>query len=448
MIAQRPLFGSGPGTFKLLFLPALAEHLRGHDPLSYWGITEKMNEPHNEFLQLAVETGVPGLIIFLMFCGVIVAAPLARAEGLPLADRLLAAAGASSLVAGLADAAASIPFHVVPTRVAFWAVAALMFPLAHRPRGIGGQQSESGRCAWRWLAAPYLVLFAGITMYYSQKELTFEYYLKAATGLALARRHDQSLPFFEMALRTMPRSGQLKFYYGSALVQMGRYAEGAAMLEDAKTNFQDVYLFKNLGIAYERMGQQERAVGEFQKWRAMGITSHEANNLIGFVRLRQGMKEEAVAAFKETLRVRPWDWIAYSSLANILIDAGRSDEAVRTLRPEPFATGKDRRPEAFTIYGVALLKAGRYAESQKYFVRTIALEPGSVTAHNNLAALYWRTGMRDDAIREWREALRLDPKNEVARKNIEAVSISEVSAPEDTTGKSPRPNVECSSREY
>ena len=123
MIADRPLLGSGPGTFRILFLPTLADSLAGRDPLSHYFLTEKMNEAHNEFLQAAVDTGLPGLALLLLTLACIFRGLLRRLRGADLADGFFIMGTIAALAAVLIDAATSIPFHVVPTHVAFWAVA-------------------------------------------------------------------------------------------------------------------------------------------------------------------------------------------------------------------------------------------------------------------------------------------------------------------------------------
>ena len=421
MIAHHPLLGSGPGTFKLLFLPTLADYLRGLDPLSYWGLTEKMNEPHNEYLQLAAETGLPGLGFLLLFCGGTICVALRNLRKLPSSEGFLSVALISSLAAVMTDAATSITFHVVPTRVALWAVAAILFslPSVSRLRHPAEPQGNASRAISRLAVTPYLVIsliFSYITISSSLRDLVFEYYFKIATNLTHMEIYREAVPFFQRAIQVMPSSGQVKFYYGSTLVQLGRYAEGAAALEESKNNFQDIYLFKNLGLAYERLGQPERAVEQYRRWREMGIASNEANNRIALIRLRQGRVREAEDLFKETLRVRPWDWIAYSSLGAILLDGGRAEEAVRVLNPAPLW----KIPESCALYGTALLGAGRFAEAEQYFLRALSADPRSVRARNNLGVLYYKTGKKDEAVKQWEEVLRLEPNNPFAGEKLKA----------------------------
>lgn len=422
MIAQRPILGGGPGTFKFLFLPTLAGHLKALDPLSYWNLTEKMNEPHNEYLQLAVETGIPGLCFLLLFCGWTIRLALRNVGRLAPSAAITIVMLVSGIIAVMTDAFTSISFHVVPTRVAFWAMAATLLALLNTPQGGAPLKSKPRTVAprpSRLSVAPYVALsliFSVVAVSFSLRDVVFEYYFKLGTNLTYLGRSPEAIQFFQRAVQTMPSSGQVKFYYGSALVQLGRHPEGAAALEESKKNFQDIYLFKNLGLAYERMGQSEKALEQYRRWREMGIASYDANNRIALIRLRQGKTREAEALFKETLRVRPWDWVAYSTLATILLDGGRAEEAVRALNPDPLW----KIPESFTLRGAALLGAGRLEEAERAFLRTLSVDPRSVRARNNLGVLYLKTGRKDAAIKQWEEALRLEPDNSFAKERLKA----------------------------
>lgn len=434
MIAERPVLGSGPMTFKLRFLPSLAGYLEGRDPLSHFYLTEKMNEAHNEFLQAAAETGLPGLALLLLALASVFRGITRNLRAAGTADGFVIAGGAAALGAAVLDAVSSITFHVVPTHVAFWALAGAL--LAWRPGAAPAPAPAPPPppAARRWTAASYLAVFAALSLFVSARELRCDYYFKTATTMNYMRRMPEALHWFRKALGLFPSSGQLGFYTGSTLVHLGRYAEGAALLERSAVNFQDIYLYKNLGIAYERLGRLDDAAAQYARWRAMGIASTEANNLIGFARLRQGRVREAEETFRETLRVRPWDLTAFSALAALYIDTGRCREAVASLNPGPLW----KTPDAFTIYGVALLRAGRADEAGGYFLKAIELDPRSVKAHNNLGALRYMRGDAAGALREWEASLGIEPDNAVALKNSEAARKKIMEGPAPAPSPAPQ----------
>lgn len=61
IIAQRPVLGGGPGSFFSLFKP----YNEGYNDLSQYGVA--VDFAHNDFLNIAACTGLPGLGLYLAF---------------------------------------------------------------------------------------------------------------------------------------------------------------------------------------------------------------------------------------------------------------------------------------------------------------------------------------------------------------------------------------------
>ena len=68
-------------------------------------------------------------------------------------------------------------------------------------------------------------------------------------------------------------------------------------------------------------------------------------------------------------------------------------------------------------FGVRMAKMNLWREAMFRFRRATEIEPANAMAHNNLAVAYEATGDFDAALREYREALRLDRSNEYIQKN-------------------------------
>ena len=56
----------------------------------------------------------------------------------------------------------------------------------------------------------------------------------------------------------------------------------------------------------------------------------------------------------------------------------------------------------------------------KEYREALRIDPGYANAHNNLGNVLLAQGKHEEAIREFREVVRLQPDSEVARKNLEA----------------------------
>jgi Tfp pilus assembly protein PilF len=68
-------------------------------------------------------------------------------------------------------------------------------------------------------------------------------------------------------------------------------------------------------------------------------------------------------------------------------------------------------------FGVRMARMNLWREAMFRFKRATEIEPANAMAHNNLAVAYEATGDFDAALREYREALRLDRSNEYIQKN-------------------------------
>jgi protein O-mannosyl-transferase len=90
---------------------------------------------------------------------------------------------------------------------------------------------------------------------------------------------------------------------------------------------------------------------------------------------KQGRYTEAIAEYREALRIDPKNAEAHSDLANLLDTAGKTNAAL--------------------------------AEYQE----AIRLDPKAVIAHDNFGTFFFELGRLDDAMQQYAEAARLDPKD-------------------------------------
>lgn len=89
-------------------------------------------------------------------------------------------------------------------------------------------------------------------------------------------------------------------------------------------------------------------------------------------------------------------------------------------------------------FGVRMAKLELWREAMFRFRRATEIEPGNAMAHNNLAVAYEATGNYEAALREYREALRLDRTNEHIQKNYSRfVEFSQRSRKRETTAAAP-----------
>jgi len=124
MAKERPLLGWGTDTFKYHYLDYLSQVMKNKEPLAY--IVEEAEYVHNEYLQVLIDTGIIGLI---MFVGIFVAyfregfriiASVREKNAVMLIIGLM-----SAILGVLIDSLFSFTFHIIPVNIAIWFVLGL-----------------------------------------------------------------------------------------------------------------------------------------------------------------------------------------------------------------------------------------------------------------------------------------------------------------------------------
>jgi len=179
--------------------------------------------------------------------------------------------------------------------------------------------------------------------------------------------------------------------------------------------------------------------------------------VLGNVLAGEGNKEEAIARYRQALRLEPRPDLgeaqsARIALGKLLGDLGRSTEALALLsqsiadnsnlgQPEVrveigralmaqgrFAEAIDQLQLALQMQpdsagaqgnlGIALTKSDRFAEGEEHLRRALELAPEVAEIHDNLAYNLQRQGRQGEAIAQWRESLRLKPDQLKAMNNL------------------------------
>jgi hypothetical protein len=119
--------------------------------------------------------------------------------------------------------------------------------------------------------------------------------------------------------------------------------------------------------------------------------------LLGEAMRADGLRTQAVGAFRNAVRLRPDNPDAYLKLAVCLAELGRLREAGQVFddlrRQDPSS------PIAPEGLGTVALLDGRRAEARAHFLEALRLDPGNVAARQSLAMLSEQDRRPDDAYR-------------------------------------------------
>ncbi|MDQ2900602.1 MAG: tetratricopeptide repeat protein, partial [Acidobacteriota bacterium] len=189
----------------------------------------------------------------------------------------------------------------------------------------------------------------------------------------------------------------------------------AAMLRRLFKYPADVTAHYNLGALYQLQNRTPRAIEQYRAALEADPAQVSARNALGSALLAEGRNSDAIGELRETLRLQPQYSDAHFNLARALLGVDDRDGAIRE-----YATYIRQRPadaRARLNLGAIYISLHRFDLALPEYRRACELVPDSDSL-TDFGALLARTGNLPEAISAFRKALELDPKNEIARKNL------------------------------
>lgn len=161
---------------------------------------------------------------------------------------------------------------------------------------------------------------------------------------------------------------------------------------------------------------QSRLVAGSRYLGAIVPESADLHNLFGIALAERGQLDNALAEFREALRLAPDSAATHWHLGAALASGGARQEAIAHLRRSVQLDPSNSQAR----YDLAslLLEARDLDEAVREFRATLALAPNSVEAHNNLGLALALQGKLDEAVNHFQRALKLDPESADARRNL------------------------------
>jgi tetratricopeptide (TPR) repeat protein len=130
---------------------------------------------------------------------------------------------------------------------------------------------------------------------------------------------------------------------------------------------------------------------------------------LAFALERQGRFDEALAEYREALRLEPRSYQIHNSYGNLLGKMDRPDEALAEYREA--IRLNPQIPFLHNNLGAELARLGRFDEAMNAFTNAAQLDPVSPWPHFQMARVLLQQGRDAEAIAKLHEALRLDPDN-------------------------------------
>ena len=176
--------------------------------------------------------------------------------------------------------------------------------------------------------------------------------------------------------------------------------------------------FYNLGVALNDKGKLDEAIAAYRAAIAVKPDFADAHCNLGAALKDQGKLDQAIAAYRQAIAIKPNYAMAHSNLGIALNDQGILDEAIAAYR-QAIAIKPDYA-EAHSNFGNALKNQGRLDEAVAAHRQAITVKPDFAEAHSNLGNALKNQGKLDEAIAAYRQAIAIKPDYAEAHSNLGA----------------------------
>ena len=207
---------------------------------------------------------------------------------------------------------------------------------------------------------------------------------------------------------------------GAELAFTGQRDQAIAELSIAAPGYAPAryYLGRELGAA-GRFNEAAEALRSFIRDEPHQPVVPTAHGLIADALVRLGRTAESVPHFRAWLDADPANHAGWSGFGRSLFSIGRAEEAAEAFRRAVAANpGNGHYHQNLAL---ALLETTRVSEALSHAEQAVALLPAEPGAHDALARVLAAQGKHEDAVREFRRALDINPDYAPSREGLRAL---------------------------
>jgi Tfp pilus assembly protein PilF len=176
-----------------------------------------------------------------------------------------------------------------------------------------------------------------------------------------------------------------------------------------------------LGVVYGQRGLGQLAAEQYRQAVAIKPEYSEALNNLGNLLLQAGRVDEAIACFRKALQSEPRLATAYWNIGMGRLQQGRVDDAITNF--EQAIIIKPDYLSAHLELATALLAKGRVDEAMRKLEAILRFAPNFAEAHNDLGCILLNEGRLEEALSHFQQAVSLKPDYPEAQNSLAHILI-------------------------
>lgn len=380
ILLSQPL-GVGAGSWRRAF-PREAGNLSPDYPFNSSRIPQSAG---NEYLEIAAELGVAGLVFFLW---IFVRLISSGGKGSPVRSEPGAGA-AASLAAAAACGLLASPLREQPglwtvTMLASLVVASGRARRSEVPPNLSWEMEPGRRRVMGLLAGMLFLLLLAVAGWDTHRTWAASTSLQAGQAAYLRGEYARALPLFRRAAETDPASSFVHYLTGACALATRQLDLAEEELTTARRlSPQDAATLLALASTLQAKGKIQDAVGICEKARRIWPRDEAVNLALGDLRSAAGDRDGGMEAYQAAVEGNPHSVTAYLRMGSLLEGHSLMNSAVSAYSKA--ASLDPYLPAALEALGAAYMRQGNYEAAVPVYSSLLEFRPDDLSGLLNLA---------------------------------------------------------------
>jgi len=334
MIKDRPMLGSGIGTFKINYLDYQAKYLQDNPSyIKYWA---HAGEAHNEYIQIGAEMGLIGLGIFILIIFTFYKLIINFLKsGKNNQKRIIGWGLIGGITCFLIHCLFTFPLHVPALGSAFFIILGLTVVytkdfillesgkkeskkdcLTNKEKNRENKRLNNFRLNLLYTILILLIALLLIDTIVIRPYLSEVYAYKGKDNF-IEKNYQKALSNFKYAAQLDPYNGRILLNLGATYYGLGIYNEAEKALKSSKKYYNDRNIYRNLGLCYMKLKRFQEAEEELKHAIYLDPKFTKAYFDLGLLYFEKGNYEKAIEQWGKILEIDPNFTENYVVLANL-----------------------------------------------------------------------------------------------------------------------------------
>ena len=284
MIKDFSFFGVGYGNYGYKYLDYQAEFFSNPSNVKYYDKAVSIKDAHSEIIHVLAETGILGLIFFLLIFIIFFYTGFLITKSRSNKDQLLIKSFIASMLIITIHSMVDCVLHSLPITLIFYFILAVIslkikktdIPYESFNKGINKKMVGIYRktniefiLRSNFIVSLLGILLLGINCYHIINKSLGYIHWKEGQNAVYSHNWEKGIEEYEKELKFLPDNGELQFHLGAAYSYTGRSKEAIKLLNQSLKDFSDKNIYITLGKAYFDLGRYDEAERSFKKATAM-----------------------------------------------------------------------------------------------------------------------------------------------------------------------------------